>query len=72
VGFAQIEHRLKRNSTQFPYRPYSEYWPRLHNWQKFDGDFENEAEYSLFWCLRLDEIKAKDFSLVLVNTLEFL
>jgi len=70
LDLRQIGEPFEKKFTQFSTDHIQNIAKTYHNWQKFDGDFENEAEYS--YSATLDEIKAKDFSLVPSKYIEFI
>lgn len=70
MDLRQIGEPFEKKFTQFSPEHIKDIAATYHNWQKTDGNYENLAEYS--YSATMDEIKAKDFSLVPSKYIEFI
>lgn len=60
---------FEKKYTQFSTEHIAQFAQTYHEWQKESGTYENKAEYS--YSATLDEIQAKDYSLVPSKYIEF-
>jgi type I restriction enzyme M protein len=70
MDLRQIGEPFEKKFTQFSPAHIKDIAATYHNWQKTDGHYEDLAEYS--YSATLEEIKAKDFSLVPSKYIEFI
>jgi type I restriction enzyme M protein len=70
MDLRQIGEPFEKKFIQFGEQHIKQIASTYHNWQKSDGNYENIAEYS--YSASLEEIKAKDFSLVPSKYIEFI
>jgi type I restriction enzyme M protein len=69
MDLRQIGEPFEKKFTQFSTENIAQVAKTYHDWQELDSNYQNVPEYC--YAAKLEEVKAKDFSLVPSKYIEF-